>query len=108
MDAWAAGDDVLGFALYWNMLHRFIFDQLSNNIRLSQNALVIPHGLLCKSPEHTLRTLFTHCQLSLSEAMLNKHASDIRARRESSDFATEEQSQTILSVCGETARLFGL
>jgi hypothetical protein len=79
IDAWNAGEEVRGLAMYWGMVHAYLARLLAGDERLREAALVVRYESFCDKPAETLRAVFAHCALGDAEAVIEKHAPGIRA-----------------------------
>ncbi|MGH1477701.1 MAG: sulfotransferase [Geminicoccales bacterium] len=77
-ELWRQGKEIEGQARYWAYLHGKIADQLSANETLRDATLIVRYERLCDQPAETIKTLFNHCQLGLSEALLDNLASRVQ------------------------------
>jgi hypothetical protein len=71
---WARGEEVRGWARYWNSLHRFLARQrASDPAGLGEATLVVRYEDLCDRPRETLRSVLAHARLDagLGEAELD-------------------------------------
>jgi hypothetical protein len=76
--AWAAGEEVRGLAIYWNMVHAYLARLLASDPSVRNASLVVRFEDLCAEPLDTLRTLLAHCELSDVESILERQAPRIR------------------------------
>lgn len=60
LDAWSCGQEVLGWALYWSSIHRFIVRMLSENASLRAATRVVRYDALCGEPAATLDLVARH------------------------------------------------
>ena len=79
IDAWAAGEEVRGLAMYWDMVHTYLARVLAADERLREAALVVHYESFCERPAQTLQSVFAHCALAEAETVIEKHAPGIRA-----------------------------
>ncbi len=78
LQAWAGGEEVRGWALYWAMVHGYLRHLLNSDDRVRAAAHVVHFEALCDQPEATLRGLLEHCGLRDVEPVLARFASQIR------------------------------
>jgi hypothetical protein len=76
---WQGGDEVEGWARYWSHIYGYMADRLDANPRLREAALVVRFEDLCGTPEPTIRALFEHCRLAISEPALAQLAGMLRS-----------------------------
>jgi hypothetical protein len=107
LKAWAAGDEVRGLAIYWDMVHRYLADLLASNEALRRATRVVPFEGLCAAPVETLHTVLEHCALPDAEGVIAGRAAAVR----SMSYYKSALSADDLSVVHEetiaTARLWG-
>jgi hypothetical protein len=60
LNAWNSGQEVRGWALYWDALHRFLHAQLEANPELKSQCLVVRYEDLCTKPADTIRAVLSH------------------------------------------------
>lgn len=61
--AWAAGDEVEGWARYWAMTYDFLHAQLSARPELREACLLFRYEDLCGESEHVIDRILDHCSL---------------------------------------------
>jgi hypothetical protein len=107
VDAWAAGDEVRGLAIYWDMVYAYLARLLAADAQVRSAALVVRFETLCDIPGETLRAVFGHCLLPDAERIVAQYASRIR----NPTYYTSNFSPRDLDVIEEetaaTARLWG-
>lgn len=106
-EAWRRGDEITGWALYWDMLHRFLRQQLQCNAALEKQALVVRFEQLTSQPKETLRTLLAHCGFAEDAAWLDRQATALHAPDYYQPLLSEADTARITEIAGETARWFG-
>jgi hypothetical protein len=105
--AWAAGEEVRGLALYWDMVYGYLAQLLDANAAVRKAALVVRYEALRAAPCETLRDVFAHCALSDADSLAQRHSSTIRSpTSDESGFSAEERA-IIREETAETARLWG-
>src|SRR5205807_4992496 len=106
MEAWAAGDEVRGLAMYWDMVHGYLARLLASDARVRDAALVVRFETLCAAPAETLRAVFAHCALPDAESIVARHAPVIRVPTYyDSNFSPEDLAVIEAETAG-TARLW--
>lgn len=63
--AWAGGDEITGWALYWEMLHRWLLQTLAADRALAKSVHLVSFEALCRNPGTVLKRLFAACGVSL-------------------------------------------
>ena len=77
--AWAAGEEVRGLAMYWNMVYEYLADLLDSNATVRDAALVLRFEDLCATPAEILRAVFRHCELPDADPIVERHVPGIHA-----------------------------
>jgi hypothetical protein len=81
LQLWENGDEVTGWARYWNQLYSYVADRLEANSALADAACVVDYTQLCNSPQAQLEGLFRHCRLEPGDEFIAAAASRISAPR---------------------------
>jgi len=76
--AWAAGDEVRGLAVYWDMVYGHLARLLAADAQVRAAALAVRFETLCESPVETLRAVLGHCRLPDSESIVERYAPSVR------------------------------
>jgi hypothetical protein len=76
--AWAAGEEVRGLAMYWDMVYGYVARLLATDSRVQAAALVVRFETLCDAPVETLRAVLDHCKLSDAAGIVERYAPGIR------------------------------
>src|SRR5205814_280358 len=106
-EAWKAGDEVRGMAVYWNMVYGYLSRLLQTDATVRQAALVVRFEDTCESPADTLRKVLNHCRLPEVDRIVEQFAPSIRfPNYYKSEFSSTELD-LIAEETGETARLWG-
>jgi hypothetical protein len=105
--AWAAGDEVRGLALYWDMVYGYLARLLASDARVRDAALVVRFEALCAAPAETLRAVLEHCALPDAERVVERHASAIRAPTYYESKFSPEELAVIRQETAGTAGLLG-
>jgi hypothetical protein len=71
---WQRGDEVEGWARYWSHIYGYLADRLDADPRLREAALLVRFEDLCRAPAESIRALFEHCRLAVSEPALGELA----------------------------------
>jgi hypothetical protein len=74
---WQNGEEVLGWARYWNRIYAYIADRLENNPQLAEASQLVIFEDLCAEPQRILGTLFEWCGVDASEEFTAHAASRI-------------------------------
>ena len=60
---WARGEEIEGWALYWNDVYGHVADVLEADRQVRAATLVVAHETLCRQPRETMRRVLGHCGL---------------------------------------------
>jgi hypothetical protein len=104
--AWNNGEEVRGWALYWDMVYRFIHQQLEAQPVLASHALFIRFETLCGNPETMLRGLAAHTQLPLDEAAIASWSSKLRLPSYYEIALSAQETSLIRDITRNTAALY--
>jgi Sulfotransferase family len=74
LHAFAAGDEVRGQALYWDMVYGYLARLLASDAQVRAAVLVVPFEKICVAPEETLRAVLGHCGLPDAERIVQQYA----------------------------------
>lgn len=107
LTAWAKGDELGGWALYWAMLYGFVDAQLTADADLKQACMVLRFETLCAEPETTLRALFAHCDLQADEALVARFVPKIQKPDYYDAGFSDMDRQRIRDITGPVAARFG-
>jgi hypothetical protein len=61
--AWAAGEEVRGWACYWDMVHGHLIRLLEADAQVRAATKVVRFEDLCAAPAETIRAVLDHCDL---------------------------------------------
>jgi hypothetical protein len=105
--AWERGDEVEGWARYWDHVHRYLADRLDANADLKATAQVVRFEDMCREPRATIRSVLTHCRLEATDSWIDERAAGIRfPSYYRADFAPGEL-EVIARHTAQTAARFG-
>jgi hypothetical protein len=77
--AWAAGEEVRGWAWYWDMAYGHLAQLLDADERVRAAARVVRFEDLCAAPAETIRAVLDHCDLPDSERIVAQFAPSVRS-----------------------------
>jgi hypothetical protein len=77
LQAWAAGEEIRGWARYWDMVYNYLHRLLSTDAQVRSAALVVSFEANCASPAATLKTVLEHCRLPDAAPIIERYASAI-------------------------------
>jgi hypothetical protein len=106
-EAWAAGEEVRGLAIYWDMVYAYLAGLLAADEHLRHSALVVRYEEFCAKPVEALREVFAHCALSDADAVIEKHAPGIRAPAYYQSRLSEEDRAIIREETAIAGALWG-
>lgn len=95
LQLWENGDEVTGWARYWNQLYSYVADRLEANSALADAACVVDYTHLCNSPQAQLEGLFRHCRLEPGDEFIAAAASRISAPRYYKPSFSDDELATI-------------
>lgn len=105
--AWAAGEEVRGLALYWDMVHGYLARLLAADDRVRAAGLVVPFEAMCAAPAETLRAVCRHCLLPDAERVVEQFAPRISQPDYYESGLTPADREIIRQETANTARLWG-
>jgi hypothetical protein len=106
-EAWAAGDEVRGLAMYWDMVYGYLAELLTSNSRVREATLVVRFESLCAAPTETLRAVLAHCSLADADSVVERHAPGIRSPNYYESNLSPEDLAVIRAETAATAHLWG-
>jgi hypothetical protein len=77
LSLWKSGEEVRGWARYWNMVHEYLARLLADNAEVRAAALVVRYEENCDTPRETLGTMLDHCHLPEAERIIEQYAPKI-------------------------------
>jgi hypothetical protein len=105
--AWAAGEEVRGWAAYWDMVYGYLARLLASDAAVRQAALVVRFETTCDAPAETLRAVFRHCQLPDAEGLVGRHAARVRRPDYYKAEFSDQELEVIREETAGTAVLWG-
>jgi hypothetical protein len=76
--AWAAGEEVRGWACYWDMVYGHLTRLLDADAQVRAATKVVRFEDLCAAPAQTIRTVLDHCLLPDGERVVARFTPTIR------------------------------
>ncbi len=104
---WAEGQEVRGWARYWNSLYRFVARQREADPGLGEATLVVRYEELCERPRETLRAVLAHAGMEADEAELDTLAGRLSAPGYYAPGFTDEERGVIAEETAEARGLLG-
>ncbi len=77
--AWATGEEVRGWACYWDMVYGHLARLLAADAQVRARTKVVAFEDLCAAPAETIRTVLDHCLLPDGERVIARLAPSIRS-----------------------------
>lgn len=74
---WETGEEVKGWALYWDYCYSFILRLIENNPEI--NIKLIPYEDFCSDPQNLLKDIFSFCELENSGQLIEEWAQKIKS-----------------------------
>jgi hypothetical protein len=105
--AWAAGEEVRGLAMYWDMVYGYLARLLAADVTVRNATLVVRFEELCADPAEILRTVLAHCALPDVERVIERHAPGIRRPAYYDSPSKAADLDLIRAETAGTARLWG-
>jgi len=105
--AWKDGNELEGWALYWDYIYGHLIRLLQENPALAAHTRIITHESLCREPEATIPNLFTHCDLSLTPDLLEKWKGKLQLPTYYKAEFTETERSLVQRITARTASHFG-
>ena len=105
--AWSDGREIEGWAVYWDMVYRYLADLLDNDPAVRAASLVVRFEQLCDDPATTLRAVMNHCALTNTEPILEKYAANIRRPDYYQTSFSSAELATIQEMTADTASRWG-
>jgi hypothetical protein len=107
LQAWAAGEEIRGWARYWSMVYAYIHRLLSTDAQVRKAALVVSYEGTCASPEATLKTVLEHCRLPDAGPIIERYAATISYPSYYKCHFTPDEMAVIREETAGTASLWG-
>jgi hypothetical protein len=77
--AWAVGEEVRGWACYWDMVYGHLARLLETDAQVRAATKVVPFEDLCAAPAETIRAVLDHCALPDRERVVARFTRSIRS-----------------------------
>jgi hypothetical protein len=77
--AWAAGEEVPGWACYWDMVYGHLARLLDTDAQVRAATKVVSFEAMCAAPAETIRAVLAHCDLPDRERIVTQFAPSIRS-----------------------------
>lgn len=106
-EAWTAGDEVRGLAMYWDMVYGYLADLLDADAHVLKAARVVRFEDLCATPAETLQSVLEHCQLPDAASIVARFAPGIRVPTYYSRGFSNHDLEVIHAETAATAKRWG-
>jgi hypothetical protein len=107
LQAWAAGEEVRGWAKYWAMVHDYLARLLAADAQVQAASMVVRFETLCEAPSDTLRAVLAHCILPDVESLVECHEPRIRYPTYYNSHFSPEEQEVIHEETASAANHFG-
>jgi hypothetical protein len=104
---WAAGEEVRGWACYWDMVYRYLAELLARDDRVRFAVRTLRFEDLCANPEAAIRAMLDHADLPEAENIVTRFAGRIRRPDYYQATFTSEELAAIREETAATASLWG-
>ena len=106
LDAWAKGDDALGYAVMWHSVYAHVH-RLARSGPLAGRIAVVHYENFCSEPASELARLFEFCELDEGVAALLHRLPDISMPAADLKHLDEAQRARVWEETADVARAFG-
>jgi hypothetical protein len=107
VQAWSAGEEIRGHALYWDMVHCYLARLLAQDERVRAAALIVPFETMCAAPRETLQAVLHHCELTDVADIVDQRAAQVRFPDYYESGLAPEDVKVIHAETATTARGWG-
>jgi hypothetical protein len=107
LQLWRDGEELRGWARYWNQIYGYVAERLQRNERLREAALVVRYEHLCESSDTVVRSVLQHCRLTADESLIRAFADRLSAPDYYRSRFTDGELAVIREETCSTAACFG-
>jgi hypothetical protein len=107
-DAWSGGNEILGWARYWDMIYRYLAELLESHREIRKAAIVVRFEELCRTPAEIVQRVLEHCNLPDAKPVIETFARIIRPPDYYKISFTSEELGIISAETAGTAQLWGV
>ncbi len=107
-EAWAAGEEVRGLAMYWAMVYGWLWRLLAADSQLRKACIVVGYESLCREPEACLGEVLAHCELADAPRVAQEQAGRVRGTGARVGELCAEALTVIRRLTEETAADWGV
>src|SRR5262249_14609729 len=105
--AWAAGDEIRGWARLWDMVYGHLARLLAADAQVRAAALIVRFEALCDEPAETIRAVLRHGALADEDRIAERFAPLIDRPDYYKATFTPEELAVIRDETAQTARQWG-
>jgi hypothetical protein len=105
--AWGAGNEVRGWAMYWDMIHGYLDRLLAADARVRRAVKVVRFEDICTEPAPTIAAVLDHCGLPAERESIERHVRSIHLPTTYERAFTGAESARIKAETGKTAGEWG-
>ena len=102
--AWEDGREIEGWALYWDTLHRWVYNTITKNKTLKDRIKIVDFDTLCAAPEQELAAILDFCDVRLERPKIEALASRIKKPGYYKNAFTNEDLSIIKNTTQDTYR----
>ena len=103
-NAWAAGNEILGWSFYWDMIYGYLSDLLESQEAIRKAAIIVRFEELCETPSEVLKHVMEHCELEDADPVIEKFAPTIKHPDYYNSPFTSDELVLIKTETSSTAR----
>jgi hypothetical protein len=107
-DAWSGGNEILGWARYWDMIYRYLAELLESHREIRKAAIVVRFEELCRAPAEIVQRVLEHCNLPDAKPVIETFARIIRPPDYYKISFTSEELGIISAETAGTAQRWGV
>jgi len=79
LNLWNSGEEVRGWARYWNQIYEFLANEITENPLVGNASKIIRFEDLCATPADTIMAVLTHCNYPADPDFISSTAAGIHA-----------------------------
>jgi len=102
--AWAAGEEIRGWAHYWDMVYGHLARLLDTDRQVRAATKVVHFDDMCAAPAETIQSVLNHCALPDRERVVTQNAPTIRSPDYYESPLTPAEQALIREVTASTAK----
>ena len=98
---WKNGEEVRGWARYWNQVYAFLGNEIDNKPKLKEASQLVRFEELCEKPSEIITNMLEHCGYPIDPSFVESAASRIRAPNYYKPKFTKNEEAIILDETSE-------